>query len=86
MDRKFFCLNCTYFKQHYYWNIDRLTAAVSGHCSARIKKPLVHDNDFCNKWELAENQTEQLNDDITKILRRTAKQINDIAAILKADK
>lgn len=83
---KFSCQNCKHFVQHCYWRKDKLKIACSGHCLGYNRLRLVFETDFCNRWEITEISETEFYEKIEEYLQRAAKQINDIAAILKADK
>ena len=83
MDEAKICENCKYYRKHYFLFKGRFTATFSGHCITNRNRPSVKFNQCCNKWELAENRETRQAEDIKKILLRAAKQINEIAKILK---
>lgn len=84
-ENKNYCENCKHYIQHYYWREGELKKTCSGHCTSYRRMRLVMTNSYCNKWELSENISTPSNESLEKILRRTVKQIDDIAAILKID-
>ena len=85
MNKDFSCGNCKYFMQHYYWFKYKLKNAYSGHCVGHRKPRLVEVNGYCDKWELTETGQQPQKANIENILLQMAKQVEDIAAILKCE-
>jgi len=86
MDVEKNCENCRHYYKHYFWYKDRLKETYSGHCQAYRVIKYVACNASCKKWEIAEAKQERQCEEFKRILKQAAKQINDIAMLLNAEK
>ena len=84
--KQHFCENCNYFRMHYFLFKGILIPTHNGHCLFSRRIGLVDYHNSCDKLKADKNIQSQQSEAIEKILLRTAKQIEEIAAILKTDK
>lgn len=83
------CYNCRYFYQHYIIHVKSIRPLECGHCSERkikvkelSKFPF---KDGCKLWALKKVNIDKRKQRLTVTLKNMAKEIHDIALILKEE-
>lgn len=84
------CRNCKYFIKHCMNIYGKFKPLVDGHCincevPKHISSKLIDKNKVCERWGPIQLQIEERREYIGKILKSMAKDISDIAQILKDD-
>lgn len=80
------CENCSFYIQHYVKRNIEYMKTASGHCGKRKANGQYRNVDKpCEFWEINGGQEEKRQTIIKVVLKDMARQINEIAAILKDD-
>ena len=85
MDEKI-CKNCKHYVL-YYCNVTGTFRQISiGHCLLDNRKKRIYCYSTCDKWESSEEAKNKRHENIEKTLRDMAKDLSQIAQILKEEK